>query len=629
VNILLAENLSKSYGEKILFENLTFGIDQGQKLALIAANGTGKSTLLNILTGCDFADKGKVVMCKDIRVAYLPQNPVFDDTMFLEESLYDSGHPVMQLIRDYERCLERSHHTSESSVHTELEKLMDRMDKMGAWDYERRIKEVLSRLGLEGVNLRIGQLSGGQRKRLALARTLIGEADLVILDEPTNHLDIKMIEWLEEFLAPQKLSLLMVTHDRYFLDKVCDEVLELDRNQLFRYKGKYSYFLEKKEERLQNESVETERARNLYKRELEWMRRMPKARTTKAKARIESFYELEEKSSNRVEEDKISFETAVRRIGGKVLEMNNVTKRFDDFCAFHDFTYTFKKGERIGVVGANGTGKSTLMNVISGTLKADEGKISRGQTIEFGYYSQEGMKVKGDPRVIELVKDIAEEVPMGKGTVSASQFLSYFNFQHTTQYSYFSTLSGGEKRRLYLLTVLIRNPNFLILDEPTNDLDITTLQVLEEYLAQYPGCLMIVSHDRFFLDKLVDHIFVFEGKGKIKDFYGNYTEYHIWRKKQDLLLQKRQQSIAKLTEKPVVPKERGNKPTYKEKKEFESLTKEIAKLEGEKQQILDQMNSGNGTPEQMQQWGERYTEVIKMIDTLSDRWLELSEKFES
>jgi len=626
VNILLAENLSKSFGEKTLFENLTFGLDQGQKLALIAANGTGKSTLMNILAGKEDPDTGKVTTRKDLRIAYLPQNPEFNPEQYLRDALLDSDDPVMQLIHDYENCLEDSHLQHNLENQRKLDLLVEHMDKAGAWDYERKITEILDRLGLQGNNQKIGTLSGGQRKRLSLARVLIAESDVLLLDEPTNHLDVQMIEWLEDYMAPQKLSLLMVTHDRYFLDRVCDEIIELDRNTLFRYKGNYTYFLEKKTDRLLNEATETERARNLYTRELDWMRRMPKARTTKSKARIDSFYEVEEKAHRRGPAELVRFDTKVQRIGGKILEMYNVSKSFGELRVLDDFSYTFKKGERIGIAGPNGSGKSTLLNMICGNLKPDQGRISAGQTIQFGYYSQEGLDIKGDPRVIDIVKDIAEVVTMGKGTVSVSQFLAWFNFTHTLQYSYYSSLSGGEKRRLFLLTVLMRNPNFLILDEPTNDLDIDTLQILEEFLISYPGCLMIVSHDRFFLDKLVDHILVFNEDGKIKDYYGNYTEYRAWQKKQDALEQKQKQLTVKSAEKKPAAKTDPNKASYKEKKEFEAITASIEKFEKEKTEIVAHMNDGNGTSEQLQEWAIRFAELTEELEHLGDRWLELAEK---
>lgn len=629
VNILLAENLSKAFGEKLLFENLTFGLDLGQKVALIAANGSGKSTLMNIIAGKEDADQGKVVLRKDIRLAYLPQNPVFDPQMLLREALLDSDDPLTCLVREYEDCQERIISGGDPGVQEEMNRLIERMDRAGAWDYERKISEILSRLGLTGLNQKTGELSGGQRKRLALARVLIGEYDLILLDEPTNHLDISMIEWLEEFLAPQKLSLLMVTHDRYFLDQVCDEVVELDRGQLIRYKGNYRYYLEKKEERFRNELAETEKAKNLYRRELEWMRRMPQARGTKAKARIESFYELEEKARRKQDEGMARFDSSVRRIGGKVLEMNNVSKSFGDMKVLDDFTYTFKKGERIGIAGPNGSGKSTLLNIITEHLSPDAGKISKGQTIEFGYFSQEGLRPKGDPRVIEMVKEIAEEVPMGKGSVSASQFLSYFQFSHQNQYSYFSSLSGGEKRRLALLCVLMRNPNFLILDEPTNDLDINTLRVLEEYLLQYPGCLMIVSHDRFFLDQLVDHLFVFETQGKIKDFYGNYSEYRIWRNKQRVPEQKQSVRRDSIPGSRKEDKKPSLKPTYKERQEFEALGEEIGLLEKEKQRLMDVLNSGSASSEELMQASVQFADTEKRLESSTDRWLELAEKIDN
>jgi len=621
MNYLLAENLTKSFGEKLLFKNLTFGIDAGQKIALIARNGSGKSTLLNILAGNDFPEEGNVVIRKDIRVSYLQQNPELGDENTVMEVIFNSENDYISTIRNYEKALIDLKISNSSENHLVFNSASTRMDALNAWDYEIKIKEVLTRFQIENLQQKINELSGGQRKKVALAKALIEEVDLLLLDEPTNHLDIEMIEWLEDYLSKQKLSLLVVTHDRYFLDNVCQEILELDNGQLYRYKGNYSYFLEKKAEREHIESLETEKSRNIYRTELEWMRRMPSARGTKSKARVDAFYDIQEKALKRTGNGAIELNVKMNRLGGKILELNNISKSFGDFKAVDDFTYTFKKGERIGIVGKNGIGKSTLLNIITGDSRADRGKISLGQTVVFGYYSQEGFLPKEDKRVIELVKDIAEEIPLGKGTMSASQFLNHFNFPQTLQYNYFSNLSGGEKRRLFLLMTLIKNPNFLILDEPTNDLDIITLQILEDFLLDFKGCLMIVSHDRFFLDKLVDHVFVFEGNGRIKDYYGNYTGYY-----RQKLLEESSKSQNKI-EKPKreKPKDVVKKPSYKQKLEYESLENEIQSLETEKSEIINRLNSGKENMETLHELSIRFGEIEKRIDEKTIRWMELSE----
>ena len=622
MNYLIAENLTKSYGEKLLFENISFGIDRGQKIALIAKNGAGKTSLLNILTRKDIPDSGNVVVRKEIKISYLEQNPEFDNKLTVIQVLFNSENKFIKTIQEYTECLAAIEIENNKETQRNLDDANLKMDAIGAWDYERKVKEILSRLKIGNVNQKLSELSGGQKKKIALARAILEDVNLLILDEPTNHLDIEMIEWLEDYISKSKLSLLLVTHDRYFLDIVCDEILELDNQSIYRYKGNYSYFIEKKAEREAVEAAEVEKAKNTYRKELEWMRRMPKARATKAKSRIESFYELEKTAKKRFDKKGPSLQVKVERIGKKILEINNIFKSFVDFKILEDFSYTFKRGERIGVVGPNGIGKSTLFNMIMGNIKADDGSIIAGQTVKFGYYTQDGLQPKGDKRVIDIVKDIAEIIPMNKGKISASQFLLHFGFEHTTQYNYFSNLSGGERRRLFLLMTLMQNPNFLILDEPTNDLDIYTLNLLEEFLANFQGCLLIASHDRFFLDKLVDHIFVFEGNGKIKDYHSNYTEY----RENKLIKEKTFKRIQKQENpKQDKPKSKSSKPTYKQVKEYEALEVEIEELEKEKEELMEKLNSGHSDSQKLQQWSIRIAEIIKQLDVKSDRWLELSE----
>ncbi|MBP8041554.1 MAG: ABC-F family ATP-binding cassette domain-containing protein [Bacteroidales bacterium] len=631
MNYLSVENLSKTYGEKLLFEKVTFGIDKGEKAALIARNGTGKTTLLNIITGIETPDTGQVILRNDIRVSYLSQNPVFDETLSVINAILNSDNEFIRAIKNYEAILDRLSHAGEDSgqrhrqeLDSQLEEAIRKMDGLHAWDFENRIKEVLTRLKIANFNQPVHELSGGQRKRLALAKVLIEDTDLMILDEPTNHLDIEMIEWLEEYLSKQNLSIILVTHDRYFLDNVCGSIMELETAGMFIYRGNYSYYLEKKQERLENEKAEQERAVNLYRKELDWMRRMPQARTTKSKARIDAFYGLEEKAKRRLAGDTLGLQVSETRIGGKVLEMHHVSKSFGDFVAVDDFTYTFKKGERIGICGKNGVGKTTLINMITGNIRQDRGKISLGQTIVLGYFSQEPPLVREDIRVLDAVKEVAEYVSMGKIELSAAQFLYRFGFSHNVQYNYVASLSGGERRRLQLLMVLMKNPNFLILDEPTNDLDIQTLNSLEDFLTDFKGCLIMISHDRYFLDNLTDHLFVFEGDGKIKDFPGNYTEYAL-QKKQQVIVQKR---AAKPKEKKESQPGGDNTPrklTYKEARELETLEKEIAQLESEKDSLLSKMNAGVGSPDDFVQYGIRYHEIETLLNEKTDRWLELSE----
>ena len=629
MNYLTVEHLTKSYGEKLLFEDITFGIEKGQKTALIARNGMGKSTLLNIIAGIDIPDSGQVVVRNDISVSYLPQMERFNENFSVMDVVFESQTPIVQAVKEYETCLTLSKTDNSSAMMQRMEKAMLDMDRLNAWDMESRAKEILSRFGIEDVLRNVNELSGGQLKKTMLAKTLIADTDLLILDEPTNHLDIEMIEWLEEYLSTSKTTLLMVTHDRFFLDKVCNDIIEIDNHNLYRYKGKYDYYLEKKAERIANENAEAEKIKQLYKRELEWVHTSPQARTSKAKARINAFETLKEEASRKVESKPTGFHVRTERLGNKILEINNLDFSYPNTPILTDFSYIFKKGEKCGVVGKNGTGKTTLLKLIAGELLPDAGKISPGLTIQFGYFSQDGLSVKGNMRVIDLVKQHADVIRMESGNyVGASQFLNYFGFKYEQQYSYYEDLSGGEKRKLHLLITLLKNPNFLILDEPTNDFDIDTLNLLEDFLDHYKGCLLIVSHDRWFMNKLVDHIFVFEGDGKVKDYYGNYTDYRIARDK-ELKLQKRaekehrlaQTSVEQPVEKPV-----SKKMTYKERKEFEQLEVDIEQLELEKKELVDKMNSGEGSAQDLQSWSERYEVVEVTLDEKTMRWLELSEK---
>ena len=621
--LLTVENLSKSFGEKLLFEDISFGINAGQKTALIARNGTGKTSLLNIITGSALADAGKVVFRNDVRMAYLPQNPLMNETMTVREYVFASENKYVQAVNDYEKAL-LNIQLSPSTLHEkQLQDAINTMDTLGAWDYENRVKEILSRLEVNDLDKTIAMLSGGERKKIALSKVLIDDTNLLILDEPTNHLDIKMIEWLEEFLSKQNLSILMVTHDRYFLDNVCHDIIEIDKGQLFRYKGTYAYYVEKKAERQEIERREIEKAQNLYRTELDWMRRMPSARGTKARARIDAFYELKGKALQRIDDHRPTLSVKTERIGGKILEMYNVSKQYEGKMLVDDFTYTFKKNEKIGIVGQNGVGKSTFLNIITQALKPDSGNIVVGQTVQFGFYTQNGLTESDDRRVIEIIKDVAEVIHLENGKeMTATQFLRHFGFDDTTQYNYYGNLSGGERRRLYLLKVLMANPNFLILDEPTNDLDIYTLEILEEFLENYKGCLIIVSHDRSFMDDLVDHLFVFEGNGKIRDYHSNYTDY--------IKLKEHEQRIAiqqKREEKPKYERTKSvTKPTYKQKQEYEQLTNEIEALENEKSELEQLMNSGQETDyEKLNSWATRIGEIRELIDEKELRWLELDE----
>ena len=634
MNYLTVENLSKTYGEKRLFHDITFGLEKGQKSALIAKNGTGKSTLLNIIAGLEQPDAGQVVVRKDITVSYLPQMDDFADEVSVLDAIFDSQTPEIQVIREYEICLALMNQANAAGeVSPELEQRMHRaieeVERLHAWDFESKVKEILSRFGIDDVFKPVGTLSGGQRKKTALAKTLIADTDLLILDEPTNHLDIEMIEWMENYLTRANVTLLMVTHDRHFLDQVCNDIFEIENGNLYHYRGKYDYYLEKKAERIAVENAEYDKLKQLYLKELEWVHTSPQARTSKSRARIQGFEALKESVSRKVEKPAESFHVETERLGNKILEINNLDFSFGDKVLLDDFSYVFKRGEKCGIVGKNGTGKSTFLKLIVGQLKPTAGKIVAGQTIHFGYYSQEGMQIKGNRRIIDIVKEYAEVIRTETGNyIGASQFLNHFGFKYEQQYTYFDDLSGGEKRKLYLLITLMRNPNFLILDEPTNDFDIDTLNKLEDFLYYYKGCVLIVSHDRWFMNKLVDHIFVFNGDGKVKDFYGNYTDYKLARDK-ELRIEKRVEKLqkqAEVKETTLVKKDKSNKLTYKEKLEFDSLGLEIETLETEKKELLEKMNSGNGTADELIEWSNRYQEVSTLIDDKSMRWLELSEK---
>ncbi|MBQ2508986.1 MAG: ABC-F family ATP-binding cassette domain-containing protein [Bacteroidales bacterium] len=622
--LLTVEGLSKSYGDKLLFENISFGINAGEKTALIARNGYGKSSLLDILTGKVLPDEGRVTFRGDVKMAYLPQNPTIHGQQTVRDFVFASDNQFVQLTGRYEQALLELQIHPSPAADKAMQECINEMDALNAWDYENRVKEVLSRLSITALDKPVHQLSGGEQKKVALARTLIDDVNFLILDEPTNHLDIAMIEWLEEFLSKQKLSLLMVTHDRYFLDHVCQDILEIDNSRLYHYRGTYDYYVEKKEERQLNERAEVEKARSQYRTELEWMRRMPQARGTKARARIDAFYELEQKAHTRFDERRPELSVKTERIGGKILEMYNVCKSYDGVPMVDDFSYTFKRGEKIGIVGPNGIGKSTFLQLMTEQLRPDSGRIVVGQTIQFGYYTQGGMKAKDDMRVIEIVKEVADVIELDGGKeMTAHQFLTYFGFDGTTQYNYFGNLSGGEKRRLYLLTVLMANPNFLILDEPTNDLDIYTLEILEQFLRRYKGCLVIVSHDRSFMDNLVDHIFVFEGQGRIRDYHSNYSEYLANRQQME-----KAQTKQRREEKPRYEKPRSTTPkaTYKQKQEYEQLGRDIAALNQEKADLEALLSGGNETDVQrLTEASERIGDIIAQLDEKELRWLELDE----
>ena len=623
VSYLQADNISRRIGDNLLFEKLSLNINKDDKAALIAVNGAGKSSLLDILSGKENSDTGALSIKRDLKIAYLRQSPELNESNRIIDELFCTDSELVRVIRDYEDCLL-------SGDNEQMPVMIQRMDDHKAWDYEVIVKQILFRLKLTDLNAFIGTLSGGQKKRVALAKVLVEESDLLLLDEPTNHLDLDMIEWLEEYLMKSNKTLFMVTHDRYFLDRVCNVILELSDNELYRYEGNYEYFLEKKQSREYSAKMNTEKARNLLKTELEWMRRMPKARRHKAKSRIDSFYDLREKASRKSEEKSININVNISRMGSKILEIKNISKSFGDKVLIRDFNYVFNRFEKAGLIGRNGTGKTTLLNIIAGLAEADSGTIERGETIVFGYYRQQGIEFDDNMTVADAVRNIAEKVMVSDGTaLSVTQFMNYFLFPPEKQYTLIRKLSGGEKRRLYLLTVLMKNPNFLILDEPTNDLDILTLNVLEEYLAGFRGCVIVVSHDRYFMDKVVDHIFEYKGEGVIKDFPGNYTQL---RDKQDERDKQLPAVRAIKSQDTAIPKgisgRKEKKPglTFNEKREFETLTAEIEVLEIEKSLIESEISTGNLNTEDLYTRSTRHGEILKILDDKEMRWLELSEK---
>lgn len=625
ISYLVAENLSKSWGDKPLFQNLNITINEGQKIALIAQNGTGKTSLLNILCGIDIPDSGEIRRKENLRIAYLQQEPYFKKGLTVNEVLFHADNRFIEIIKQYQNALTQF----EKEINTESQRQLDTatqaMDHAEAWDYELKVKEILEKFELTNYEQKVETLSGGQRKKLAMASILIDDADLLILDEPTNHLDIEMIEWLEAYISKQKMSLLMVTHDRYFLDAVCNQIIEIDQQQSFIYRGNYSYFVQKKAEREALQIAEIEKAKNSYRTELDWMRRQPKARTTKSKARIDSFYNLEKVAKKRLEQKRLDFSVKMSRQGRKILEIKNLSKGYGDLNLIQDFDYIFKRGERIGIVGDNGSGKTTFLDLISQKIQPDSGEVIVGETTRFGYFTQSGIQHQDDMRVLEIVKEIAEYIDMGKNQISAAQFLFHFGFSHSLQHSFFSSLSGGEKRKLHLVLTLLKNPNFLILDEPTNDLDLFTLGRLEEFLLEFQGCLLIVTHDRYFLDRLADHLFIFKGNGEIKDFVGNYSDYQEMQVFEASEEKKAEKANKKVIAPPKTVSAKPRKASFKEQKEFEKLEKDISNLETEKENLIAQMNSGELSPDKLQEVSKRFEQLSEELEEKEMHWLELSE----
>ena len=642
------EKISKSYGIKPLFSNISFHISEGDKIALVAKNGSGKSTLLKMLSGRETPDSGTVWINKEVTVALFEQEPHFQEDLSVLENIFHYEHPVITAIKEYERISEAAEEAVGDYDGHAFGEAINRMDELGAWDFDAKVKQILGKLNIHHLDQPVKTLSGGQRKRVALAQTLIDigfehKHVLLIMDEPTNHLDVAMVEWLEHYLSQEKVTLLLVTHDRYFLDTVCEDIWELDGSTLYTYHGNYESYLEQKAARIESTAASIDKARNEYRKELEWMRKQPKARTTKSRSREQNFYEIETRAKQKMEDNKVELQMKMNRLGGKVAELKKVYKSYGDKVILKGFDYTFKKGERVGIIGKNGAGKSTFLQMLLGLEAQDSGKINIGETVIFGNFSQSGLEIKDNDRVIEYVKNIAENFPLANGkTMSAAQFLELFLFSPDQQYTYLNSLSGGEKKRLQLLAILFKNPNFLILDEPTNDLDLATLAVLENFLSEYGGCLIIVSHDRYFMDRLVDHLFVFEGDGVVRDFPGNYSLYRTWLKDQETLNRQAgagKQSTLVIPEastsnaedvspgdhKSQVTTQKSKKLSYKEQREFETLEKEIPALEKEKESITAQMSGAALPYDQLQALTARITEVTRLLEEKEFRWLELSE----
>lgn len=617
MNLLSVEGISKAYGERIIFEPLSFGMSKGQKIALIAKNGSGKTTILKIIAQQDTPDQGLVNFRKGIQVSYLPQDPVLDPNKTVEEIILASGNQTLEVIATYEKALQNTEDTES------YQKAFEAMDQHQAWDFETQYKQLLSKLKLDDLTLKAAALSGGQKKRLALCSALLEKPDLLILDEPTNHLDLEMIEWLEAYFIKEKLTLLMVTHDRYFLERVCNEIIELDQGVLFGYKGSYSYFLEKRAARMEQLDTEAHKTKRHFTKELEWMRRQPKARTTKSKSRIDDFNTIKAKAQIRRNEHKVQLEINMERLGSKMIEMHRVTKAFGNKVILRGFDYNFQRNDRIGIIGNNGTGKSTFLKLLTDTIKPDSGKIIRGETLKFGYYTQEGIEIKSSQKVIEVIHEFGEFIPLKKGRkISAQQLLERFLFDRKKQYDYVEKLSGGERKRLYLCTVIIQNPNFLILDEPTNDLDIVTLNVLENFLLDFPGCLIVVSHDRYFMDKIVDHLFVFRGEGKIEDFPGNYSDFRAYEGLENTAVSSRKKP--KTEWKNTADDSNENKPSYKDQRILKKLEKKIASLESKKEKLQNQFTDETLSPDDIKALSIELKTVEETLEEKTDEWLNCS-----
>lgn len=619
MNYLTVENISKSYGELTLFKDLSFSVHKDQKIAFVAKNGTGKTSILNILAGFDTPDSGQVIYRKDIKVAFLPQEPNLDPNLTVEQTIFNTDNPILDIIANYEKAIQNPEDTDA------YQKAFEQMERHQAWDFETQYKQILFLLKLNNLDQKVSNLSGGQKKRLSLANALINKPDLLILDEPTNHLDLEMIEWLEGFFAKENITLFMVTHDRYFLERVCNEIIELDHGELYTYKGNYSFYLEKKEERILREQTEVDKAKQLYKKELSWMRRQPKARTTKSKYRIDDFAEIKHKAHQRRKDHVVELEINMERLGSKIVELVKLSKSFKDKVILDQLSYNFQKGERVGIIGKNGTGKSTFLNILTQTAQPDGGKIIIGETVKFGYYTQAGITPKEGQKVIDIVREFGDYIPLKKGRqISAQQLLERFLFDRKKQYDFVEKLSGGERKRLYLCTVLIQNPNFLILDEPTNDLDIVTLNVLEDFLLDFPGCLIVVSHDRYFMDKIVDHLLVFKGEGEIEDFPGNYTDYRIYEDSKPP-----ETSSEDKKEKKTWKKDSNSNLSYNEQKEYKNLESKIKSLEFDKKELEQQFLNPDLTQDQITELSNKMQTIIDDIEEKELRWLELAEKMEN